>query len=196
MAAMRILTIGHSTHALEAFVGLLQRYEVTKVGDVRSTPYSRYTPQFNRESLSNGLAAFGLEYVFFGLELGGRSDDPSCFENGRIRYDRLSATDRFQQGLKRLICEATGGRIALMCAEKEPLECHRTLLLAPALEANGVAVEHILADGGLEAHGAAVERLVAIHGDEQQGELFATVGDRIELAIAKQAERIAYRNRR
>ena len=196
MTGMRILTIGHSTHDLEAFVKLLKRHDVAKLGDVRSTPYSRYNPQFNREPLANGLAAFGLEYVYLGAELGGRSDDPSCFENGRIRYDRLSATHGFQQGLKRLIGEATGSRIALMCAEKEPLECHRTLLVAPALEAKGVAVEHILADGGLEAHGAVMGRLVAIHGDGQQGELFATVADRIELAIAKQAERIAYRSKR
>ncbi len=196
MTAMRILTIGHSTHALEAFLNLLQRHEVAKLGDVRSMPYSRYNPQFNREPLADSVAALGIDYVFFGAELGGRSDDPSCFEDGRIRYDRLSATHEFQQGLKRLIYEATGSRIALMCAEKEPLECHRTLLVAPALEANGVAVEHILADGGLEAHGASMERLVAIHGGEHQGELFATVADRIELAIEKQAERVAYRNRR
>ena len=195
MSGMRILTIGHSTHALEAFVNLLQRYDVVKLGDVRSTPYSRYNPQFNREPLANSLAAVGLEYVFLGAELGGRSDDPSCFENGRIRYDRLSATRGFQEGLERVIREATGSRIALMCAEKEPLECHRALLVAPALEAKGVVVQHILADGGLEAHGAMMERLIAIHGDEQQGELFATLVDRIELAIAKQAERIAYRNR-
>ena len=195
MSGMRILTIGHSTHALEAFVDLLQRYDVVKLGDVRSTPYSRYNPQFNREPLANSLAAVGLEYVFLGAELGGRSDDPSCFENGRIRYDRLSATRGFQEGLGRVIREATGSRIALMCAEKEPLECHRALLVAPALEAKGVVVQHILADGGLEAHGAMMERLIAIHGDEQQGELFATLVDRIELAIAKQAERIAYRNR-
>ncbi len=196
MTAMRILTIGHSTHALEAFLNLLQRHEVAKLGDVRSMPYSRYNPQFNREPLTDSLAALGIDYVFFGAELGGRSDDPSCFEDGRIRYDHLSATHEFQQGLKRLIYEATGSRIALMCAEKEPLECHRTLLVAPALEAKGVAVEHILADGGLEAHGASMERLVAIHGGEHQGELFATVADRIELAIEKQAERVAYRNRR
>lgn len=196
MTAMRVLTIGHSTHALEAFVALLKRHEVSQLGDVRSTPYSRYNPQFNREPLAHTLAACGLEYVFFGTELGGRSDDRSCFENGRIRYDRLRATQSFQQGLERLIHNATGGRVALMCAEKEPLECHRTLLVAPALQARGVAVEHILANGRLETHAAAMERLVAMYADVQQGELFATTGDRIERAIGKQAERIAYRNRR
>ncbi len=194
MTATRILTIGHSTHALEAFIALLKRHEVSELGDVRSTPYSRYNPHFNRESLAHSLAASGLEYAYFGEELGGRSDDPSCFENGRIRYERLRETQSFQEGLRRLIHDAAGGCVALMCAEKEPLECHRTLLLAPALQARGIAVEHISADGGLETHAAAMERLVAMQGEAKQGELFAT--DRIERAIGRQAERIAYRNRR
>ena len=192
--ATRILTIGHSTHALGAFVALLKRHEVLKLGDVRSAPYSRYNPHFNRESLARSLAASGLEYGYFGAELGGRSDDPSCFENGRIRYDRLKETQSFQQGLKRVIHDAADGRVVLMCAEKEPLECHRTLLLAPAFQARGVAVDHILANGELETQAAAMERLVAMHGDARQGELFAT--DRIERAIERQAERIAYRNGR
>lgn len=194
MTATRVLTIGHSTHTLEAFLALLKRHEVSELGDVRSTPYSRFNPHFNRESLARSLAASGLEYAYFGEELGGRSDDPSCFENGRIRYERLRETQSFQQGLTHLIHDAAGGCVVLMCAEKEPLECHRTLLLAPALQARGVAVEHILADGQLETHAAAVERLVAMQGDAKQGELFAA--DRIERAIGKQAERIAYRNRR
>ena len=191
-----ILTIGHSTHALEAFVALLRCYEVAEVADVRSAPYSRFNPQFSREPLARSLAESGIEYTFLGLELGGRSDDPSCYENGRVRYDRLGSTESFQRGLDRAVHDTADHRIALMCAEKEPLECHRTLLVAQAIEARGVAVEHILADGSLEAHALAMERLVAMHGDVQQGELFATLGDRIERAIAKQAERIAYRNRR
>ena len=94
-AACPVLTIGHSRHPLEAFVALLRRYEVAKVIDVRSTPYSRFNPQFNRESLARNLTACGIEYSFLGVELGGRSDDPSCYENGRIRYDRVAATRRF-----------------------------------------------------------------------------------------------------
>ena len=142
------LTIGHSTHALEAFVALLRRHHVAEVVDVRSAPYSRFNPQFNREALARSLAACGIEHVFLGLELGGRSDDPSCYENGRIRYDRLGATQLFQRGLDRVVHDMAGHHIALMCAEKEPLECHRTLLVAQALHTRGVAVGHILADGG------------------------------------------------
>lgn len=73
-----VLTIGHSTHPLEVFVGLLQQYDVTSVADVRGTPYSRFNPQFNREPLAERLAAHGIAYAFLGVELGGRTDDPAC----------------------------------------------------------------------------------------------------------------------
>ena len=194
-AVSRVLTIGHSVHPLEAFVALLRRYEVAKVMDIRSTPYSRFNLQFNRESLARSLAGCGIEYVFFGVELGGRSDDPSCYENGRIRYDRVAATPSFRRGLDRVVRDAVGRTVALMCAEKEPLNCHRTLLVAQALATREVAVSHILADGGWETHAASMKRLIAIHGGAQQGELFASPGGVVEWAVARQAERVGYRRR-
>ena len=190
-----VLTIGHSTHLVEAFAGLLTRYQVAKVMDVRSTPYSRFNPQFNRESLARSLAEREIGYVFLGVELGGRSDDPSCYENGRIRYDWVAATGSFQRGLARVLQDAVGNRVALMCAEKEPLNCHRTLLVTQALAAHGIVVGHILADGELETHAKAMERLLAIHGGAQQADLFVSPGARIEWAVARQAERIGYRRR-
>lgn len=186
-----ILTIGHSTHTLEAFVVLLRRHHVAALADVRSVPFSRYNPQFNREPLARSLVARGIEYAFLGLELGGRSDDPSCYENGRIRYDRISKTEPFQRGLDRIIHDAANRRLALMCAEKEPLACHRALLVARALEARGVGVEHILSDGRLETHFDAMDRLLAIYGDPQQGELFECRDQQIARTIARQAQRIA-----
>ena len=186
-----ILTIGHSTHTFEAFVALLQRHRVSMLADVRSAPFSRYNPQFNRQPLARNLVARGIAYAFLGLELGGRSDDPSCYENGRICYDRISETELFQRGLERIVHDAIRHRIALMCAEKEPLACHRALLVARALEARGVAVEHILSDGRLETHFDAMDRLLAIYGDPQQGELFECRDQQIARTIARQAQRIA-----
>ena len=193
---MSIFTIGHSTHAIEFFVGLLERHGVGKVADVRSTPYSRFNPQFNRESLARGLVSYGIEYVYLGRELGGRPDDPACYENGRIRYDRVAATPVFQRGLERLVHDAADHGVAILCAEKEPLECHRTLLVAQALEAHGTAVRHIRADGTLETHAAAMDRLLVMHGDLPQGELFGQHGDRIQRAIARQTARMTARKRR
>jgi len=194
-AGVSVLTIGHSTHDSEAFVALLQRHGVTEVADVRSSPYSRFNPQFNREMLANRLAANGVEYAFLGQELGGRPDNASCYENGQVRYDRVRKTLSFQRGIERIVRDMAEHRIALMCSEKEPLECHRTLLVAQALQAQGVAVEHILADGDLETHAAAMDRLLTLHDDPQQEDLFGPRDERIARAIAKQTEGIAYKNK-
>ncbi len=193
---MSVFTIGHSTHALDSFVGLLRRHGVDEVADVRSTPYSRFNPQFNRDSLANSLVPHGIGYVFLGRELGGRPDDPACYENGRIRYDRVAATPVFQRGLEQVLHDSAGRSVALLCAEKEPLECHRTLLVAQALEVRGVTVRHIRADGTLENHEAAMDRLLVMHGDPPQGELFGQHRDRIQRAIARQTERMGARKRK
>ena len=169
---------------------MLQRYGVTEVADVRSAPYSRFNPQFNREELAYSLAACGIEYAFFGLELGGRPDDASCYENGRVRYNRVSNTRSFQRGIERVVQDMTGHCVALMCAEKEPLECHRALLVAQVLQARGITVKHILANGGLETHDDAMDRLLAMHGHLEQEDLFGKRTERIERAIAKQSEQM------
>ena len=184
-ASASVLTIGHSTHDSEAFVALLQRHGVTDVADIRSSPYSRFNPQFNREALANRLAACGIEYAFLGRELGGHPDDASCYENGRVRYDRVRKTRSFQKGVEQIVRDIANHRIALMCSEKEPLECHRTLLVAQALQAQGVTVEHILADGELETHAAVMDRLLALHDDPRQEDLFRPRDERIARAIQR-----------
>ena len=187
-----VLTIGHSTHALEAFVALLQQHDVTAVADVRSAPYSRFNPQFNREPLAETLEDERIRYVFLGNALGGRSDDPACYEDGRIRYDRVAATESFRSGLARVVQGAAEYRIALMCAEKEPLHCHRTLLVSRALDERGVDVAHIHADGRLEPHGETMNRLLDIHKLSREGDLSGTREELIDTAIAQQAQRVAY----
>src|SRR5258707_92198 len=124
-----IYTIGHSTHPIEQFVTLLKSVSITAVSDVRSRPYSRMNPQFNREPLKATLRAEGIKYVFLGKELGARSDDQSCYRNGQLQYDLLAGTELFRQGIERMKEGARSFRIALMCAEKEPLDCHRTILV-------------------------------------------------------------------
>jgi uncharacterized protein DUF488 len=155
-----VFTIGHSTHPEERFIALLRQHEITAVCDVRSKPYSRLNPQFNRQAMENTLREAGINYVFLGKELGARSDDPACYQNGRVQYERLAQTGLFQQGIERVrFGMAKGFRIALMCAEKEPLECHRTILVARHLTFLGIHVQHILPDGSLEKHDEAIQRL-------------------------------------
>lgn len=126
-----LYTVGHSNHSFEKFISLLTANGVTAVADVRSRPFSRRHPQFNEERLAAALAQQGIAYVFLGRELGARPEDPSCYENGKVQYERLSATPAFKAGIERALAGAEKFRVALMCAEKEPLDCHRTLLVRP-----------------------------------------------------------------
>ena len=190
-ASHPVLTIGHSTHSLEAFVALLRQHCVTALADVRSAPYSRFNPHFNRDALEQSLIAYGIKYVFLGRELGARSDDQSCYENGRVQYSRLARTDLFRSGIDRVIRGANDYRIALMCAEKEPLDCHRTLLVARALAELGVTVQHILADGRLESHDTTMERLLKVVGLPDH-ELFRSRDELIAEALFRQEQKVAY----
>ena len=188
-----VLTVGHSNHSVAAFLALLREHGVDEVADVRSAPYSRYTPQFNHDALSAALEEAGIGYVYLGRELGGRPADRSCYDaDGRIQYDRLSGTDLFGDGIRRIMHSADERRVALMCAEKEPLECHRTLLVARALAERGVAVAHILADGSLEDHAAAMDRLLDKFKLPHNGDLFRSRDEAIADALTRQAKRVAY----
>jgi uncharacterized protein (DUF488 family) len=123
----QIFTIGHSTHDIGHFIRLVQLHAVTAVADVRSVPASRYTPQFNRDALKRALRDVGVKYVFLGSELGARSDDPDCYVNGQVQFDRLTRTAVFAEGIERLLSGMAKERIAVMCAEQEAprLPSHR-----------------------------------------------------------------------
>lgn len=190
-----VYTIGHSNHPVDAFLALLKQHRIDAVADVRSAPYSRRHPQYRRENLKAALHEAGVHYVFLGRELGARSEDPSCYIDGKVQYDRLANTALFRSGLERVIDGAGEYRIALMCAEKEPLDCHRTILVARELERRGLDVVHILAGGTLETHKTAVERLAKAV-VKPAGDLFPERGEIEDLAYRRQAEKIAFiRNR-
>ena len=186
-----IFTVGHSTHEFEDFVSLLELHGVDAVADVRSVPYSRWQPQFNRENLAEALKARSIAYVFLGKELGARSDDPQCYENGQVQYRALTETSLFQSGIKRVRDGSRHRRIALMCAEKDPLDCHRTILVARELVASGVDVAHILEDGSLEPHDETMKRLSKQLRLPAQ-DLFLTSVELEDQAYAAQEQRIAY----
>ena len=188
-----VLTIGHSNHSPEMFLELLSRHDVSEVVDVRSSPQSRYTPQFNYNILTEILDEVGIGYVFLGGELGGRPVDRSCYDDeGRVLYDRLADTDLFNDGIGRLIREADERRMALMCTENEPLICHRALLISKTLAERDVAVEHILADGSLEKHAITMGRLLDSFNLPHNGDLFRSPDEVLADAIARQAKKIAY----
>ncbi len=185
-------TIGHSNHPLDVFLQLLAQHRIDTLADVRSAPYSRFNPHFNRKALAAALETRGIRYAYFGKELGGRPDDPACFENGRVSYQRTARTSRFRDGLGRLADAMTGRRVAIMCAEKEPLDCHRTLLVGHALDRQDIPVCHILANGNLEAHENAMDRLLAKHGLSIEGDLLTSRRESVDRGIALQTGHAGY----
>ena len=186
-----IYTIGHSKHPLQRFVALLRQHGITALADVRSTPFSRFNPQFNRKALQQALADAGIEYVFLGEELGARTRDPACYEEGRVSYAKLAATPLFQRGLDRLEAGMAKHKVAIMCAEKEPLDCHRTILIARELQRRGIRVMHILDSGELESHETTLDRL-RTRLKIPTGDLFASAQPPNEQAYELQARKIAY----
>jgi uncharacterized protein (DUF488 family) len=191
-----VFTIGHSNHTLEHFVSLLTTHRISAVADVRSSPYSDYAPQFNRELLQQKLQDAHIEYVFLGRELGARRVEESCYVDGQARYDAIRNLPAFRKGLDRVLEGVEQYRVALLCAEADPLACHRTILICPALKAlrPDLKINHILGDGTLESHDEAERRLVKLHKLQPElfGDLTSTSG-LIARAYEIQAQRIAYK---
>ncbi len=188
-----IYTIGHSNNTMENFISLLRRHGITAVVDVRSSPTSGYNPQFNGNALSVALRKEKIAYVFMGKELGGRPDDPSDYENGRANYSRMADKPAFREGIDRLIKNAAKYRMALLCAEKEPLECHRTIMVSRALHKSGINIKHILADGNIEDHKDTETRLVKSLGIKPNLFEPSSPAELIEKAYNQQAIKIAYK---
>ncbi len=147
-----ILTVGHSNHSIEHFLNLVKNAGIGIVADVRSFPVSRYAPQFNKDALAKSLQGEGIAYLYLGKELGGRS------------HEHPSTSEDFRKGLDRVIEESAHRRIAMMCAERDPLDCHRCLLLARRLAGRGIGLGHILASGDIASHRETEDRLLAAEG--------------------------------
>ncbi|MHC4176303.1 MAG: DUF488 domain-containing protein [Planctomycetota bacterium] len=176
-AERTVWTLGHSNHPLERFLDLLKQHQITLLLDVRSSPYSRYASQFNKEAICNALKAQGVDYLFLGDLLGGipsagredalprgggawpphipttaeREDGQFYDPEGYVLYDRLAQSPQFQQGVERLLEKIGTARAALMCGEEDPTDCHRRLLVGRVLGTRGVTVLHIRGDGRIQS---------------------------------------------
>lgn len=187
----KLYTIGHSNHEIEYFVHLLKMHAITAVADVRSSPYSKFNPHFNREVLLKALRKDRIAYVFLGDELGPRSENPACYVEGKVQYARLAKTDLFLRGLERLRMGMKRYRIALMCSEKDPIACHRMILVCRAIRSQPIEISHILEDGGIESLGDSERRLM-LELKMRQLRMFESPEELIQRAYDTQAERIAY----
>ncbi len=183
-----LYTIGHSNHSIEKFINLLKSHGITLVADVRSSPYSQYCAQFNKEIFSARLQAESIGYIYLGEGLGGRS---AAF----VDFKQMSNRREFKQEITRLLEVFAEDCVALMCAEKDPIKCHRFTLVCRALKAEGLHIRHILEDGSIEEHSDAEERLVEML--NVQPTLFETGQPRariIEHAYEKQSRRIYHQS--
>ncbi len=155
-----VLTIGHSNHPWPEFLELLRRNEVACLVDVRSMPASRRYPQFNRSAVERALGDAGIGYRFLGDRLGGRPKDPAGYTEGVVDYEKVAATSAFRDGLDELAGMARSRRCCVMCAERDPLDCHRAILVARHLAPKGFSISHIHGDGRIETQGAFETRLI------------------------------------
>jgi len=184
-----LYTIGHSSHPFNQFVTYLKRYQVTTVIDVRSNPYSRFHPQYRYKALKASLPDVHIDYTFLGKKLGARSKDPAHYIEGRVSYRLLAKSPVFKEGLKELLRMTRETRVCIMCAEKDPLDCHRMLLVCRHLRHQPLNIRHILADGSAESHQKTEKRLIKFAGLDQP-DLFPRPGDLAERAYDLQSEAI------
>jgi uncharacterized protein (DUF488 family) len=188
-AACDLLTIGHSNLAADRFMALLASAGVTAVADVRSVPFSRWCPWFSGKALAQRLAGEGIAYLALGDSLGGRPRDPKLYRNGVADYEAMAARPEFVAGVKRVVDEIARHRVCLLCAEREPLDCHRCLLVGRALAERGLTLGHVRADGTIEPHAATENRLLTLAGDD----LFRDRAERLAHAYRRRAQAVAAR---
>jgi uncharacterized protein (DUF488 family) len=188
-----LFTIGHSGLSLDEFIALLKQYKITALCDVRSMPYSRRNPQFNREPLQQDLKSRNIEYIFLGEELGARSKDPSSYVAGKALYSKIAELPLFKHGLERIKLGMENDYVlALMCAEKDPLSCHRSILICRNLRDVNIDIRHIIDNKSIETQSDLEQRLVKqlkiypdLFNDKEPSDL-------VERAYDIQGDRIAY----
>jgi uncharacterized protein (DUF488 family) len=186
-----LFTIGHSNRSIDDFVALLGMSNVTAVADVRSQPFSRHLQHFNREHLSDTLRQRNIAYVFLGKELGARRDEDCCYIQGKAKYELIEKTRAFQVGLDRIRKGALHHRVALMCAEKDPLTCHRSILIAKVLR-HEFDIRHIVSQDQIDSHHE-LERRLLHNWQLDANDLFLGDAERLEDAYRMQAQGIEYK---
>ncbi len=191
---MTLFSIGYATKSIGTLFKQLQEQEVSAVADIRSVPYSRAFPDYHREALQTALLDEGIQYVYLGEELGPRSKEDAHYDDtGQVQFDRLMQSRLFQQGIARLKAGMEKGlNIALLCAEKDPAICHRSLLVAHyLLVEEDIDVQHITHEGTLESQADLEQRLIQLQG--LQADLLTPAEDLASLAYQGQVQDRAYR---
>jgi len=188
-------TIGHGNYPIDLFIDNVRSAGIDTIIDVRSTPYSRFNPHFNRENLEKSLKKRDIGYRFMGDRLGGRYTDPGLlFPDGTVDYRKVQDTELFKEGISQLISIISSGKIiTLMCAEKEPERCHRFVLISPILQFKGFTVIHVQPDGKLQANEDLEKELIKSEIDTMQMNISDEPVNPIDLMYEKLNKKIAYK---
>jgi uncharacterized protein (DUF488 family) len=198
MPSFDLFSIGHSNIPEERFLAMLADAGVNLIADVRTVPYSRFFPWFSQKKLAASLSAAGIGYAAMGEALGGRPAGDGLYRDGIADYEAMAARRDYRAGLDRLLEAAARSRVCVMCAEREPLDCHRCVLVARSLTERRLAIGHILHNGSIEPHAATEFRLLALEGqsDEQACDLFASgQHERLAAAYRRRARVVAFRRK-
>jgi uncharacterized protein (DUF488 family) len=191
----RLFTIGHSNLEMSALLGILIRHEIHVVCDVRSRPGSFRFPQFNREPQ---LATAKIIYQFFGDQFGGRPLDSRYYRpDGLVDYAARRKAPDFEEALDRLLGFLQDKNVVVMCAEEDPLHCHRFLMICPAVVQRGIVPLHLRRDAALETQRDAEDRLLQLHGfaDVTSNSLFSQGRSAaLEDALRLQSELYGFRS--
>ena len=193
-----LFTIGHSKHDINYFINLLKNYQVDYVLDVRSVPYSKYAAQYNKEVIAEGLRQANVNYAFMGNFFGARPKNPKLYNSdGQLDFELVLHSKLFNAGLNNVALGLKKGyNIALMCTEKEPIDCHRAILITRAFDLRNIPVEHILADGGLLSQKQLDEQLLDMYfPNRQQLSWLGNGRDLLEEAYRKRNKDIGYRQK-
>lgn len=194
MSDFTIYTIGHSTHAFPEFAGLLRATGINAIADVRSAPWSKHLPHFNRDELKRSLEREAVEYRFFGKMLGGRPDDPCLFDGRVADYEAMARTDHFAEGISRVISGAKKHHLAIMCSEHDPMDCHRCLLVGRELARKGGMVKHVLASGDVLTQQDVEAELLNKSG-RFSDDFFLSREEQLKQAYRDRAKRVAFKDR-
>jgi len=190
-----LYTVGYASFSMDDFIHILQRYDITTLVDVRSAPYSKFKPEFSKDHLQKTLTENMISYYFLGNLLGARREDSACYTDGNLDYSLLKQSKNFQAGIKSLLdlinrSALMGQNTAIMCAEKDPIRCHRTFLICRTLCSYPVKIQHILEDGSSEEHLMTEKRLLQLYHNPDQPDIFRSERDLLEEIYDRLCENI------
>lgn len=162
MTDTTIFSIGHGTRPIETFISLLQKFDISYVIDVRTKPRSRFNPQYNKDYFAAVLKEYGIRYVFMGENLGGIPKDLSCYDqDGKVDYEKVKQKDFFLSGIERIqTAYAKKIRVACVCSEISPCDCHRSKLIGEVLKERNVPLLHINKEGALEDQETVIKKVL------------------------------------